>query len=246
MVPHEAPTISVIFGTYNRIGLLKGAVESVRRAVGPLSYEIVITDGGSEDGSRQWLAEQRDVVLVGMRSLEGAVLAFNQAWSVSRGKYIANFNDDAEYLENALELGVRALEAPGNEDVGQVAFEVNLTGLWSVEYMKNLVYANFGVGRRDVVEKVCEKQGGVNNYWNPIYHTYAGDCEHSCWIWKMGLRVLGLEGVRVLDKGARDALRKRNDEIRKDRKDGELFWARMDTLGTLVFNREDDLEILKL
>jgi glycosyltransferase involved in cell wall biosynthesis len=242
----DPPTISVIFGTYNRFELLKKAVESVRRAVGSLSYEIVVTDGGSTDGSREWLASESDVVLVGMRSLDGAVKAFNQAWSVSRGEYIANFNDDAEYLGNALELGVEALRCPKNKDVGQVAFELNLTGLWSVEYMKHLVYANFGIGKRDVVERVCEKQGGKENYWNPIYHTYAGDCEHSCWIWKMGMRVLGLEGVRVMDLGAKDGLRERNDQIRKNKKDGELFWSRMETLGTLVFNREDDLEILEL
>ena len=246
MIVPAAPTISVIFGTYNRLGLLKEAVESIRRSIGPFSYEIVVTDGGSTDGSREWLVSQPDVVLVGMRSLDGAVKAFNQAWSVCRGLYVANFNDDAEYLENALELGIRTLQDPENKNVGQVAFELNLTGLWSVEYVKHYVYANFGVGRRHVVEKVCEKQGGPNNYWNPIYHTYAGDCEHSCWIWKMGMKVLGLEGVRVADKGIKDSLRENNEQIRKERKDSELFWSRIDNLGLPVYNREDDLEILKI
>ncbi len=234
LISPERPAVSVIFGTYNRIALLKPAIESIRRAVGPLTYEIVVTDGGSTDGTREWLAAQKDVVLVGMRCLQGAVRAFNQAWSVSRGLYIANFNDDAEYVGNCLEQGVRAFAAPNHENVGQFAFQLNTEAGWDIQYVNGYQYANFGIGKREVVERVCEKQGGREHYWNPIYHTYAADCEHSCWIWKMGLRVLGLEGARVADKGAKDALRERNEKINEGKGDSNLFWTR--------WNRPEDIK----
>jgi glycosyltransferase involved in cell wall biosynthesis len=221
----EQPTVSVICGTYNRFPSLKRAIESVRKSVLGLTYEIVVTDGGSRDGSREWLAVQDDVVLVGKRSLEGAVKAFNEAWAASRGKYVANFNDDAEYVDDALVAAVRYLESPPGAKAGQVAFEYDLPGVWKVETINGLYYANFGMTRREVVERICQQQGGPNNFWNPIYHTYAADCEHSCWVWKLGLEVHALK-ARCADKKAVDELREKNDVIRGARGDSELFWKR--------------------
>ena len=234
LVAPDAPDISVIFGTYNRINMLKLAVESIRRSVGPFSYEIVITDGGSTDGSREWLAAQKDVVLVGARCLEGAVKAFNQAWSMSRGRYIANFNDDAEYVGNCLECGAKAFSEANHANVGQIAFDLNVpSGGWDAQTINGFYYANFGLGRRDVVQKICEMQGGPNNYWNPIYHTYAADCEHSCWVWKLGYRVLRLETGRVRDKNSRDGLRAQNESINETKGDGHLFWSRWPSQDSL-------------
>ena len=57
--------VAVILGTYNRKQHLERALASVRSAVGSLPYEIVVVDGGSTDGSREWLAGEADVVLIG-------------------------------------------------------------------------------------------------------------------------------------------------------------------------------------
>lgn len=219
----EPPTISVICGTYNRFASLQKAIESVRRSVLGYTYEICVTDGGSRDGTREWLAVQDDVVLIGKRSLEGAVKAFNEAWSVSRGRFVANFNDDAEYVGDALSVAIRYLEE--HPKAGQVAFEYDLPGRFLVETINGLYYANFGVTRREVAERVAAAQGGPSHWWNPIYHTYAGDCEHSCWVWKLGLEVHALK-ARCADKKACDELRGRNEKVRAERGDSELFWKR--------------------
>ena len=60
-----SPMVAVILGTYNRKQHLERALASVRSAVGSLPYEIVVVDGGSTDGSREWLAGEADVVLIG-------------------------------------------------------------------------------------------------------------------------------------------------------------------------------------
>lgn len=230
----EAPDISVLLGTYNRFALVQRAVESIRRSARGYSYEICVCDGGSVDGSRAWLVEQPDVVLVGKRSLEGAVKAFNEAWMVSRGRFVANFNDDAEYVGNALGQGVRFLQDPSHVKVGQVAFEYDLPGFFKVETINGLYYANFGMTRREVAEKICAAQGGVNNWWNPIYHTYAADCEHSCWVWKLGYEVHALVGARAADKKAVDELRETNEQVRKGRGDSELFWKRWPDANSML------------
>ena len=217
----KAPCVSVIFGTYNRFAFLKRAVESIRSSVKPYSYEIVITDGGSTDGSLEWMRAQADIVIAETGNLRGAVSAFNAAWAASIGGFVANFNDDAEYVGDALCVGVQELQR--SPSVGQVAFEFDLGGSWHHEAVCGLVYANFGVGPRDVIAKVCEKQGGPKNYWSPFYHTYAGDTEHSMWVWNLGYRVEPLKGARVCDRGKQDDLRRRNDQIRSARGDSYLF-----------------------
>ncbi len=211
------PVLSILLGTYNRIGHLQRAIASMRRSVGELSYEIVVCDGGSFDGSRAWLAAQPDVLLIGERRLEGAVKAFNQCYSLCRGEFIANLNDDAVVHGRALEKGVEHLR--DNPNTGQVAFAFSglaqpRRGVNDVyprrEHPKvtwGTTYANFGVARRNVVDKVAYIQGG---FWNPVYRTYAGDCELSAWVWRMGYAVDKREDLFVEDAWAEDELREKN------------------------------------
>lgn len=212
----DRPDLSIIFGSYNRRQNLERAVESIRSSVGAYTYEIVVTDGGSTDGSREWLASQPDVILLGERRLEGAVAAFNHAFSSSRGAFVANFNDDAVYEGDALARGVDyMLRTP---EAGQVAFAFKGDGEeWTINEVypprdfpsvKHLTtYANFGITRRDVANKVACIQGG---FWSPVYRTYCGDNELSAWIWKLGYRVDKLPDARVIDLRTDDALRSKN------------------------------------
>lgn len=211
------PVLSVLFGTYNRINHLKAAVESVRRSMlGTVPYEIVVCDGGSTDGSREWLAAQRDVIFVAERHLEGAVRAFNQCFALSRGKYLANLNDDCEVVGMALAEGVKYLDE--HADVGQVAFAFRGDGEeWTINEIYPTsrysqvtwptTYANFGITRREAAEQVARITGG---FWCPVYKTYAADCELSAWIHKLGWRVAKLRNLRVADLRVEDGLRDRN------------------------------------
>lgn len=212
-VRDATPAVSVLLGTWNRLDFLKQAVESIRASVGIYTYEIVVTDGGSTDGSREWLAAQPDVVLVAVHELCGAVRAFNQAWAVSKGRYVANFNDDAVYVDAALEHALDTLEHPDAAGVGQAALAFDTRGgRYIVEGVFGVPYANYGVARRHVVEKVAAAQGGSGHFWNPCYKTYAADSEFSLWVWKLGYEVAPLQTARVHDLFADDALRARNHE----------------------------------
>jgi GT2 family glycosyltransferase len=57
-----AAEISYVLGSYNRHGLLQRAVDSIRADCAGLSHEIIIVDGGSTDGSIEWICAQEDVV----------------------------------------------------------------------------------------------------------------------------------------------------------------------------------------
>ena len=213
----EKVDLSILLGTYNRKEILKRAIKSFRKASPGLIIEIIVCDGGSTDGSREWLARQSDVVLVGERRLEGAVKAFNQAFALSRGEFVANMNDDCIVHGTALADGVAYLKA--HEGCGQVAFSFSGAGqpkrgvneIFGKDSPKPVswgtVYANFGITHREVADKVARIQGG---FWNPCYRTYAGDCEHSAWVWKLGYTVDKMLDCYVEDVWAEDDLRAKN------------------------------------
>lgn len=223
--------LAIVFGTYNRKELLLRAITSVRKAVGCLSYDIIVVDGGSTDGSREFLALQPDVVLIGQRGpLTGAVKAFNLGFTYAVDnsyEYVCHLNDDAEIItENGLEKAVRMLQA--DSKIGEVAFSFDLYGAWHHDHVNGKPYANFGVIRRETGIAVAKAQGDVSgrNWWNPIYRTYGADSEFGVWVWKLGWKVETTQEIKVHDVQAMDALRASNEASNPERLDSKLFWGR--------------------
>lgn len=237
--------VAIVLGTYNRAPLLERAIASIRRAVGPLvprglaradsaTYEIIVVDGGSCDGSREWLAMQPDVVLIGQRGpLTGAVVAFNLGFGYavdSGAQFVCHFNDDAEFIDNprggAIELAVRTLrESPS---VGEIAFAFDLFKGREFDVIHGKVYANFGIVRREAGMAVARAQGDPSGraWWNPIYKIYGADCEFACWLWRLGWSIVPDNSLKVHDANPQDALRANHDVINPDRADSKLFWKR--------------------
>jgi hypothetical protein len=216
------PTLSVILGTYNRFEMLKRCIEATRRSLIGVDFEIVVCDGGSSDGSREWLAAQSDVVLIGDRRLTGAVAAFNNCYQFSRGEFIGTLNDDAYPVGYALGRGLAFMKEHG--DVGQVAFAHGANGQYEIKDIHpGVPYANFGIIRRSVADAIVTITGGL---WNPLYHTYAGDTELSSWVHRLGWRVEPLRDCVVEDLLCIDPLRSANHIEGKAARDCTLYWER--------------------
>lgn len=202
------PELSVVFGTHNRYVRLLECIESIRKFV-DRSYEIVVADGGSTDGSREWLVKQPDVLFIGERSLNGAVDAYNKAFSIASGKYVAHINDDCRVQDNCFSAACDLLNKNGR--FGQVAIPfVDSDGPSQVNYIHmkhtDILYANFGVVRRELGERV--------GWWGNYLHTYGGDCECSFRIWEAGFKVVPLQGYAIHHYREQDALRRENRDSR--------------------------------
>lgn len=207
--PADAPMVSVILGTYNRRAALERFLAAVPEATGGLSHEIVIADGGSTDGSRELIAATPHTVLVeGGR--EGAVKAYNAAFAVTRGWYTALLNDDC--FPRPLSLWDAIVELQ-RTDAGQAALAMTHPNN-RVPYVNQLfprtsdvLYANFAVMPWALASWIAEIQGGI---WWTGYHTYAGDCELSAWVHKLGHRVIPvMEGI-IDDEPVHDEMRRTN------------------------------------
>jgi len=220
--------LTIILGTYNRVAHLTRCIESLRKSVGNLTYEFIVCDAGSTDGSREWLAGQPDVVLLGEHVREGAVKAFNKAYLLSRGRHIAIMNDDVEAVDpGGLARAVQSLQAP---KIGQVALPFNrgTDRSFLTETVHGRPYANLGVISRRLAERVWRITGGV---WSPCYRTYGADTELSCWVYRLGYEVYVEETARFADIRVKDGLRVTNEKYASE--DSQMFWTRWPDAGMI-------------
>lgn len=201
--------LSIVFPTANRLPYLTRCIESVRAHIGDLSYEFVIVDGGSTDGTAEYLAMQPDVKLIQHGALLGANKAFRDGLLAASGDYVCQLSDDVEIVDECLLVSVEMLCA--DETIGQVAFyfshlpAVPALALAIVGKQK-VLFCAFGVTPRRI--------GKMVDWWSPEYYQQYGDPDFSCKIRQAGYRIVPLEGYHIIHRSAeRDAaLRRRNRE----------------------------------
>ncbi len=173
--------ISVVTGTLNRFEYLKAMMASVRENA--RDYHFVIADGGSTDGTVEWLKKQPDVTL--LENAVGVVNGINQAFNLARG-FIVNLNDDV-----IVHGDIFNLEQFRDPTVGQVTLPFSDKVL-DKDYMyvklgyHYYLYANFGITRKELGDKV--------GWWGD-YRKYAGDSELSMQIHRLGYRVEEYKGT---------------------------------------------------
>ena len=86
--------ISICVPTYNRLEFIKKFVDSIRNGIGDYPYEIIVGDGGSNDGTIEYLKKQKDVTVVEMGGLTGGVKAYNACFKKAKYEYIFWPSDD--------------------------------------------------------------------------------------------------------------------------------------------------------
>jgi glycosyltransferase involved in cell wall biosynthesis len=104
--------ISVVTPSLNMLPYLKRCVSSVADQVG-VSCEHVIMDGGSSDGTVEWLDRHQSLVSEVKRD-NGLYDAVNRGFRLARGRILAHLNSDEQYLPGTLEFVTRYFDAhPG-------------------------------------------------------------------------------------------------------------------------------------
>jgi len=197
------PRVSIILGTWNRLPVLRQCLEAIRKSIAPVPYEVVVVDGGSTDGTLEWLAEQADTTAIRQGRLVGACRAFNAGFRLARAPFTVHLNDDDLPLDDCLARSVRFMEE--HPRVGQAAYAFDMWGAGRFHHdsVFGKHYANKGITRRELGDRA--------QWWTELFYTYAGDCELSCRILEMGYETVALPDCKCHDLQTRDELRRVNN-----------------------------------
>jgi GT2 family glycosyltransferase len=190
----------------NRLRDLEQAVASAHgELAGVCDYEIVIIDGQSTDGTAEFLAGQPNLMHIVEQERRGHVNAFASGFAAARGQWIAWGNDDAVFSPGCFANMLGWLGHEANANVGMAAFPTSESREAIHRYVFNccleypVPYANFGMLRRDVYERV----GGPDL----AYRAYAWDPDLSLRIWKAGYVVAPCPDAFVIHYFAEGELR---------------------------------------
>ena len=115
------PDVSIVIPVFNKLDLTRACVASIEAQPTAASFEILVVDNGSTDGTGDWLAAApRDGRLRAVASAKN--LGFSRGCNLgaahARGRYLLFLNNDMEVLPGWLDPMVRTLDA--DPDVGVV------------------------------------------------------------------------------------------------------------------------------
>lgn len=115
----DSPLISVVIPLFNGMDFLPQTLASVLSQTYP-NIELVITDGGSTDGSREWLEDYSATALTKgyLPSGSGAAANWTLACELSTGAYVKLLCQDDLLYPHAIELQVEQMQL--NPQAGMV------------------------------------------------------------------------------------------------------------------------------
>lgn len=107
----SVPQVSIIIPLFNQVGLTQACLAALQRATKAGSYELVLVDNGSTDGTAELLEQWRHAATV-IRNLEngGFAKACNQGARAAQGKYLLFLNNDTVVQHGWLEPLLEVLE----------------------------------------------------------------------------------------------------------------------------------------
>jgi glycosyltransferase involved in cell wall biosynthesis len=196
--------ISVVLGSKNRKSLIKTTIKSIRENGFTGSMEIIVVDGGSTDGTCDWLAKQKDILTIiqpnyRVSSINGIpVLAhswgefMNIGFKYASSPWIVMISDDLILTKGALQKGFNNLsERTINGDkIGGGAFFFR-------EYPRHLYYRigmlpgniiniNHGFYNREALKE-------VNFIDESNYNFYCADGDLALRMHNKGWKIVSLE-----------------------------------------------------
>ena len=100
---HKVPPVSFIILNYNKKEITNDCLRSIRQFNAPETYELVVVDNNSTDGSKAWLKTQPDVVLVDNHTNHGFAGGCNDGIKQANPQNdIFLLNNDTIMMPNAL------------------------------------------------------------------------------------------------------------------------------------------------
>ncbi len=93
---------SIVMLTYNKIAHTQTCIESIREYTEQGTYELIVVDNGSTDGTLEWLQQQPDIRAILNTENQGFPKGCNQGIAIANGDSILLLNNDTIVTRNWL------------------------------------------------------------------------------------------------------------------------------------------------
>lgn len=109
------PDVSILILSWNTHDLTLQGLDSIPSGVNDnLTYEVIVVDNGSRDGSAETLSQRSDIHLILNNENRGYAAGVNQAYRLSRGRLVLLLNSDVQLGRGAISELARFLEENPN------------------------------------------------------------------------------------------------------------------------------------
>jgi N-acetylglucosaminyl-diphospho-decaprenol L-rhamnosyltransferase len=149
-----AIVLSILIGTYNARDLLVDCLQSIYRNAPRESFEIIVVDDASTDGTSETVSARfPEVRLLRNEINRNYATVNNQAFQLARGRYIYLLNNDTIVLPDALDRMLTFLrEHPDAGAVGSRVLNEDGTIQWTVKSLPSIDAALFGA--RSIISRL--------------------------------------------------------------------------------------------
>ena len=112
----SACDISIVTPVFNSTRWIDLCIRSVRHTLQGQSYEHIVVDGGSTDGTLEYLKQQQDIRLI-FGPDKGMYDALNKGMAAARGRILGHLNADEQYDRAGLAQALQKLDQTGADAV---------------------------------------------------------------------------------------------------------------------------------
>lgn len=190
-----SPIVSVVIGSYNRLPFLQATVETARSELKDTPHELIIVDGGSTDGTVEWLIGQKDIITIlqhNRGTWQGKEIErkswgyfMNLGFKSASGKYVCMLSDDCLVVPGAILNGIEEFNKAlrKGRKIGGVAFYwrnwPEQKTYWVGRTFGERMFVNHGLYSREALE-------AVNFIDANTYFFYHADGDLGLRMWESG------------------------------------------------------------
>lgn len=182
--PEHAPLLSVVIGSFNRLPMLRLCIQALREELVGKNIELIVVDGGSSDGTIEWLISQKDVITILQHNRgewQGEKIKrkpwsyfMNLGFKAASGKFVCMLSDDSLIIPGAINNGLELFEKKLSEKIklGAVAFyfrDFPIRKEYAVAINVGNLYVNHGL----YLKRALDEAG----YADENYHFYFADTD---------------------------------------------------------------------